>query len=229
MNIAQPDSRHSTGILYQWVNWMGKEKKSFTIYLHFSPKALKERNSVGGNISRWIASVNKAWGLWPLKDLCTCRWEIAWYLTWPILAEIKNFLIIFPNSSARESWSYAAYFKDKPLKKNKADTGQTGRVTITSPKVNIYHQCWAGPLLLNSRKNEGRHKMITPTVDCWGPEAVCLWDAACVWQILCSAFSLVSYFPMIRQGSLSAGSTHRPLHLQKGWFPRFQHNCSASH
>lgn len=119
MNIAQPDSRHSTGILYQWVNWMGKEKKSFTIYLHFSPKALKERNSVGGNISRWIASVNKAWGLWPLKDLCTCRWEIAWYLTWPILAEIKNFLIIFPNSSARESWSYAAYFKDKPLKETK--------------------------------------------------------------------------------------------------------------
>lgn len=147
---------------------------------------------------------------------------------WPLLAEIKNFLIIFPNSSAGESWSYAAAFKDKPLKENNADSRQTGRVTITSPKVNIYHHCWAGPLLPTARKNEGRHKMITPTVECWGPEAVCLQDAVCVWHILCSAFSLVSHFPMTRQGSFSAGSSHRALHLQQGWFPRFQHH-SASH
>lgn len=51
----------------------------------------------------------------------------------------------------------------------------------------------------------------------------------CVWHILCSAFSLVSQFPVTRQASFSAGCTHRALHLQQGWFSRFQHNCSASH
>lgn len=87
------------------------------------PKGFEiERDSVGGNISRWTASVSEVWGPWLPRELHTCRWEISVHLMWPLLEEIKDFILIFPNSSASQSWSYAATFKDNPLKENNADT-----------------------------------------------------------------------------------------------------------
>lgn len=126
---------------------------------HFPNGFEREVVSVEGDISRWMASVSELWSLWLPRELHACRWETSAYLMWPLLAEIENFVIIFPKISASQSLSYVATFKDNPFKRKQCrHTGlgwQTSRVTITSPKVNIYHHSQTGPFISSGRRGEG--------------------------------------------------------------------------
>lgn len=133
----------------------------------------REIVSVEGDISRWMASVSEVWSLWLPRELHACRWETSAYLMWPLLAEIENFVIIFPKISASQSWSCVATFKDNPLKENNADTwGWAGKLVE-----------WQSPLLkwtfIITVKQVHSYPLLGGVngADYWGPGAVCLWES----------------------------------------------------
>lgn len=195
----------------EWTVWEKKTDLS-PLICFFSPKALKERDSVGGNTSRWTASVSKVGGPWLPRDLHT---------------QVRGFSLSDVSTAGRERKfldnlheqvckpKLLLHFKRQPFgRKQGIHMGSCWHLVEWCQsflKVSIYyHDQVCCHLMLGGMKGGIGWWFVLLTAEVqW--HFTCGFQ--CVWHIVWSALSLGLCSARTNQGIFSAGCTHRHLHL----------------
>lgn len=184
-------------------------------FFFFSPQRLWKKDSVGGNTSRWTASVSKVGGPWLPRDLHT---------------QVRDFSLSDVSTAGRERKflynlhqqlckpNLILHFKRQPFgrKQRKHMGSRWHLVERCQPLLKwafiiMVNQVCCHPLLRGMKGGIGWFVLLTAEVQ-W--QFTCGFQ--CVWHIVWSALSLGLCSAQTNQAIFSAGCTHRHLHLWWG-------------